>query len=681
MAQGRVQTLRSTIKGQRPTANSRQPGELYVNFADRQLGFIDAAQATKDLVAIRYFSATADYAIGDYVIQGNELYQAKVAVTAGSFNAGQWDSVINSAELTAALGTTTGNLSGQIGIKNWVQTDAYAAGDLVVNNDLIYQAKNSIGAGSAWNLTLWNDFTAVQGTADNVTLPSRPRTGMLAYNQATGKLAYLTSAAAKSNASGAKTVVSASAPGGSTLDPGDFWWNSSQGSMSLWDGSAFKAVGGGVQVYDTIPPNTSQGALWWESDTGNLYVSFDDGNTTQWVQVNAAQGSPNSIFDSNADMYAGFATSGNRFIVNDKADGTGTNVMSVTETGVLNTASSIVSGAGLTSTNGNFAAGGVVALLYTTGAGTIYLRPNGVGASTGQTIIGPNDLQQNGNIYALGGGFVGSAAAAILAAQASGGACYLRPNGVASGTGQAIISNTGVLTAASTISGQGYQCKQGTSGGLGANVFNFFYNAGVMQMWADATNLGNVSVTSDYRTKKDIVDLASQWETVKALRPISYTQAEFSPPSHLEHIAGFEAKDAEDIPGPLFVADDIERWGFLAHELQETLVPSAASCEKDAEDAIQSPNPWTVIAALTSALQEAMARIEALETGGARYDGLPRLSGKRSAVQGPFRPDLYLQRFRLAAVAGHDRLGRHHRRQSASSPGSGPTLLGERHRK
>jgi len=69
----------------------------------------------------------------------------------------------------------------------------------------------------------------------------------------------------------------------------------------------------------------------------------------------------------------------------------------------------------------------------------------------------------------------------------------------------------------------------------------------------------------------------------------------------------------------LFEADDIERWGFLAHELQETLVPSAASCEKDAEDAIQSPNPWTVIAALTSALQEAMSRIEALESaGGAR---------------------------------------------------------------
>jgi hypothetical protein len=28
------------------------------------------------------------------------------------------------------------------------------------------------------------------------------------------------------------------------------------------------------------------GDLWWESDTGNLYVYYDDGSTQQWVQVN-----------------------------------------------------------------------------------------------------------------------------------------------------------------------------------------------------------------------------------------------------------------------------------------------------------------------------------------------------------------------------------------------------------
>jgi hypothetical protein len=107
------------------------------------------------------------------------------------------------------------------------------------------------------------------------------------------------------------------------------------------------------------------------------------------------------------------------------------------------------------------------------------------------------------------------------------------------------------------------------------------------------------------------------WDTVKALRPISYTQAEFTPPSQVAYIADKQAAHkAGDPPvntGPMFPADNVERWGFIAHELQNTLVESAATGVKDAPDTIQSPNPFTVIAALTRALQEVMARIEALE--------------------------------------------------------------------
>ncbi|WP_371929943.1 hypothetical protein [Bradyrhizobium sp. CCGUVB1N3] len=52
------------------------------------------------------------------------------------------------------------------------------------------------------------------------------------------------------------------------------------------------------------------------------------------------------------------------------------------------------------------------------------------------------------------------------------------------------------------LSALGYVCKQGFSGGYGGNSFNLFYNSGPCQLWIDATNLGNISVTSDYRTKK-----------------------------------------------------------------------------------------------------------------------------------------------------------------------------------
>jgi hypothetical protein len=149
----------------------------------------------------------------------------------------------------------------------------------------------------------------------------------------------------------------------------------------------------------------------------------------------------------------------------------------------------------------------------------------------------------------------------------------------------------------------GYYNKQGSAGGFSGSVFNFYYNAGPVQCWIDNTNLGNLTISSDYRIKKDVVALPTMWTTVRALRPIKYTQADFTPPAQ-QRAAG---------SGPMFPADSIERWGFIAHELQATLVPSAATGVKDAADTIQSPNPFTVLAAVTKALQEAMTRIEALE--------------------------------------------------------------------
>jgi hypothetical protein len=54
-----------------------------------------------------------------------------------------------------------------------------------------------------------------------------------------------------------------------------------------WDGEKWKADAGSrpptIVVADTAPASAPDGALWWESDTGLLYVRYNDGNTTQWV--------------------------------------------------------------------------------------------------------------------------------------------------------------------------------------------------------------------------------------------------------------------------------------------------------------------------------------------------------------------------------------------------------------
>ena len=83
----RVQTLRSATAGSRPSAGAREPGELYVNWADNQLGVIDAAKNAQDLLAVRVFSDAGTYAVGDLVAHAGKLYRASSAVSA----AGPWD--------------------------------------------------------------------------------------------------------------------------------------------------------------------------------------------------------------------------------------------------------------------------------------------------------------------------------------------------------------------------------------------------------------------------------------------------------------------------------------------------------------------------------------------------------------------------------------------------------------
>src|SRR5215472_19120445 len=108
----RVQTLRSSTAGARPAVGSRQPGELYTNWPDNAFGVINASQAPVDLLPIRFFSSLAAYAAGDMVRQAGPLYIANVAITAGAFNATQWNKIAVAGDyLPLAGGTLTGNLT------------------------------------------------------------------------------------------------------------------------------------------------------------------------------------------------------------------------------------------------------------------------------------------------------------------------------------------------------------------------------------------------------------------------------------------------------------------------------------------------------------------------------------------------------------------------------------------
>ena len=55
-----------------------------------------------------------------------------------------------------------------------------------------------------------------------------------------------------------------------------------------WDGEKWKSAhgtGGGSTVYvsDTPPSSVPDNSLWWESDSGRLYLRYNDGTSVAWV--------------------------------------------------------------------------------------------------------------------------------------------------------------------------------------------------------------------------------------------------------------------------------------------------------------------------------------------------------------------------------------------------------------
>ena len=125
------------------------------------------------------------------------------------------------------------------------------------------------------------------------------------------------------------------------------------------------------------------------------------------------------------------------------------------------------------------------------------------------------------------------------------------------------------------------------------NVITFATGTFPGSITASVTSNGTTiayNTTSDYRLKSNVQPLANSIVKVKALKPCSYTWIK---------------------------APDIQNQGFLAHELA-AVIPQAVVGEKDAlypdgSMKVQQVDLSYVVPLLTAALQEALARIEALE--------------------------------------------------------------------
>jgi hypothetical protein len=152
-------------------------------------------------------------------------------------------------------------------------------------------------------------------------------------------------------------------------------------------------------------------------------------------------------------------------------------------------------------------------------------------------------------------------------------------------------SNNGQLHVNGAISAESIIGRQGTGGTSNGSNFNFWWTGSQAQLWVDTTNVGVISLTSDYRIKKDVeTQTAPAIERVMQLRPVTYQITDY---------------------GTVFKADGKQREGFIAHELQ-AVIPSGVDGEKDDPNQVQSLRMDAVVAVLTKAIQEQQATITAL---------------------------------------------------------------------
>ena len=143
------------------------------------------------------------------------------------------------------------------------------------------------------------------------------------------------------------------------------------------------------------------------------------------------------------------------------------------------------------------------------------------------------------------------------------------------------------------VGASGYNSRSGTSGSNSGNNFNLYWNGSAMRLYVDATDLGSITTSSDYRVKTQIkTQTLSALDRIIKLRPVTYVY-----------------DNNEQLH---WKSDNVQREGFIAHELAE-IIPSAVDGVKDAENQVQSLRLDALCSVLVKAIQELKAELDALK--------------------------------------------------------------------
>jgi hypothetical protein len=208
-----------------------------------------------------------------------------VVTARSSVTVGAGLSVVGFTTLSSAGGITT------TGGDLYVEDDIFFKGNLYQNNQLF---SAGIGIGS----------TAINPLSGTITSSARVGVGFTDINfvgtglSVTGYGSTVVIDFGNISASSGGSVAISTSPPGISTSTGALWWESDSGDLKVYyndgDSAQWIDANGGSQALAIISESspagygiTSSGTLWWDSGYGVLKVYYDDGSSQQWVDANS----------------------------------------------------------------------------------------------------------------------------------------------------------------------------------------------------------------------------------------------------------------------------------------------------------------------------------------------------------------------------------------------------------
>lgn len=207
------------------------------------------------------------------------------------------------------------------------------------NDRVLIEAGGRIvwGSGSAAGDTnLYRDSANTLKTDDAFTASSLGVTGAFTLPTADGSSGQVL----RTDGSGSVTWVTAGVQVSDTPPSspvtGDLWFESDTGDVMVYYDNTWVDVAGtsvaNIAMQTTAPSNPLGGDLWLDTDTGQLYVRYSDGTSDQWIEVGASAAAASGV-DGAVQFASGgtFASDANNFYWDDTNNrlGIGTNTPTV----------------------------------------------------------------------------------------------------------------------------------------------------------------------------------------------------------------------------------------------------------------------------------------------------------------------------------------------------------------